>query len=403
MWIGAVNAPFTDTLTVSIDGTVVQTFTEPATPEAGYTLRTIPLNFAATGNHTILFSYNGPTAMVANFSVDNVSLIAGGVCPSPTPLLSGRVLYENVPTPTVLPVPGVAINASGTPPLATTTNATGNYSLTGFGPGAYTVTPSRTSMTCSTANGIFADDASLIARHVVGLVTLNLTQRRAADVAGLGPDNISTFEAGQIARWIVCLNDAGNQSGQWKFTPVNRTYPSVTGNTPNQDYAALLMADVSGDWSSTLMLIPQTISMFDSLKVAVPKVDAASGSQVGVPLTIGNLMGRGLTAYQFDVEYDPSVVTPAAVPADLTGTLGEGMTLMSNVTAPGLLKVVVFGAMPVNSDGVYVNLRFVATGRPGTVSPIAISSFRANDGTMSVLAANGAISVRQRIRGNSGE
>jgi hypothetical protein len=85
MWIGAVNTPFTDTLTVSVDGTVVQTYTEPATAESGYSLRTIPLNFATTGNHTILFSYNGPTTGVANFSVDNISLIAGGACPTPTP------------------------------------------------------------------------------------------------------------------------------------------------------------------------------------------------------------------------------------------------------------------------------------------------------------------------------
>src|SRR5206468_2852945 len=80
MWVGAVSFPFTDTLTVRVDGNVVQTFSEPGAPETGYTLRTVPLNFATTGNHTILFAYHGPTANVANFNVDNISLLAGGNC-----------------------------------------------------------------------------------------------------------------------------------------------------------------------------------------------------------------------------------------------------------------------------------------------------------------------------------
>jgi hypothetical protein len=82
MWVGAVAAPFTDTLTVSIDGTVVQTFTEPATAESGYTLRSIPVNFASTGSHTILFTFNGTTTGVANFNIDNVSLLVTGMCQS---------------------------------------------------------------------------------------------------------------------------------------------------------------------------------------------------------------------------------------------------------------------------------------------------------------------------------
>jgi archaellum component FlaG (FlaF/FlaG flagellin family) len=83
MWIGAVSFPFTDTLTVRVDGNVVQTFTEPGAAEPGYSLRVIPLNFATTGNHTILFTYHGGTANVASFSVDNISLLVGGTCVTP--------------------------------------------------------------------------------------------------------------------------------------------------------------------------------------------------------------------------------------------------------------------------------------------------------------------------------
>ena len=75
MRIGAVSPPFTDTLTVSIDGTTLQTYTEPATAESGYTLRTIDVSaFADGGLHTLLFSYVGPGGDTANFSVDDVAL-----------------------------------------------------------------------------------------------------------------------------------------------------------------------------------------------------------------------------------------------------------------------------------------------------------------------------------------
>ena len=97
MWIGAVTAPFTDTLVVRVDGNVVQTYTEPAVAETGYSLRTIPLNFTTIGNHTILFTYNGPSTGVANFNVDNLSVTTGGVCPTPTPGVT--------PTPTPTPSP----------------------------------------------------------------------------------------------------------------------------------------------------------------------------------------------------------------------------------------------------------------------------------------------------------
>jgi hypothetical protein len=69
--IGSVSSPFTDTLTVKVDGNTLQTFTEPAVAEAGYSLRTINLNAFATGtSHAILFSYVGPTSGTANFTVD---------------------------------------------------------------------------------------------------------------------------------------------------------------------------------------------------------------------------------------------------------------------------------------------------------------------------------------------
>jgi hypothetical protein len=75
MRIGAVSSPFTDVLNVRVDGTIVQSFPEPTTPEGTYTLRTINMNAFANGAaHAILFEYIGPTAGIGNFAVDDVAL-----------------------------------------------------------------------------------------------------------------------------------------------------------------------------------------------------------------------------------------------------------------------------------------------------------------------------------------
>ncbi len=75
--IAGVSAPASSTLTVSIDGTVVQTITEPSASEAGYTQRTVDLSAFANGSPRMLsFNYNRPagTADSDNFLIDDVML-----------------------------------------------------------------------------------------------------------------------------------------------------------------------------------------------------------------------------------------------------------------------------------------------------------------------------------------
>jgi subtilisin-like proprotein convertase family protein len=85
LWVGAVNAPFDATMTVRIDGTVIQTITEPSAAESGYTERTvaIPPQFADGAAHVIRFEYNNPAGSgTSNFFLDDVSLEAGCLAPS---------------------------------------------------------------------------------------------------------------------------------------------------------------------------------------------------------------------------------------------------------------------------------------------------------------------------------
>jgi hypothetical protein len=92
--IGGVTAPYTDVLTVKVDGTIVQTITEPSTAEASYSLRSVNLNaYANGGQHIIRFEYTSPSGGgIANFNLDDVSLDVTCATPQwqPVVLTSGQ-------------------------------------------------------------------------------------------------------------------------------------------------------------------------------------------------------------------------------------------------------------------------------------------------------------------------
>jgi len=94
--VAGVAAPSNSVLTVTIDGTVVQTITEPAVGEAAYTQRTVDLSAFANGSPRMLsFNYNRPAGATAsdNFLVDDVVLTSvPGVSVA---TVSGRVLTPN--------------------------------------------------------------------------------------------------------------------------------------------------------------------------------------------------------------------------------------------------------------------------------------------------------------------
>jgi YVTN family beta-propeller protein len=308
--------------------------------------------------------------------------------------ITGRITYENTLTPPV-PVPSTALAAAGTPAIMAMSGADGNYTLMGLGAGPYTVTPSKSTQPFTTANGIFSNDAALISRHVVGLITLNATQQAAARVGGQA--SISSFDASLIAQYIVGIPNMANQTGQWKFTPVNRTYPSLTSDQINQNFAALLMGDVSGDWSpaGSSLFGPSAsprVFAWDGMTVSLPALKTAPGASIVVPVRLDNV-NEPIYSYQFTVEYDPSAISPGGIAADLAGTVSEGMNIAYHSPTPGRLNVVVYGAFPVTGNGDYLDLRFTVIGDLGSSTPLRLINFRVNDGRTRTTTVTGTVNV----------
>jgi hypothetical protein len=302
--------------------------------------------------------------------------------------ITGTVTYGNTPAaPLTRPVPNATLSAVGSVNVSAVTDGSGIYSLSGMGSGPYTVTPSKSA---DYHGAISAFDAARIAQFVVGLTTLNPTQQQVADVSGAG--GVTSFDASMIARFVAALPGSG-QTGTWKFTPVNRSYANVNANISGEDYVALLMGDVSGNWNTTGTTGSRPAATQKPMGLSAGQVTASPNSEVLVPIHIDRTQGKGIISYQFDLTYDPAVITPSTNAFDTATSLSELMAVTVNAETPGRLKVVVFGAMPLDGSGLLLNLRFNAIGAIGTTSELGLEELVLNEGGILTEAVNGRVTV----------
>lgn len=318
--------------------------------------------------------------------------------PTATPnyAISGTITYGNAignPAPPRF-ISNVTLTGNGSPTVTTTTGApgilAGQYSLTGFGSGSYTVTPSKTG---GTNGAITSFDAARIAQHASGPPNPQLTgnQLIAADVSGNGI--VSSFDAAQVAKYAAGppFEPPGiGLSASWKFFPVTRTYASISGDIAGENYVGLLMGEVTGNWTNTGAR-PSTRGPERDAVVKLPDIVAAVDKEILVPVTVENVANKNVISYEFNLRYDPSVIQPPSEPVEVKRTVSHGLLVVTNSIEAGLLRVVVYGAMPINEDGVLLVLRFTPVGSVGSVSPLAFEKQVFNEDEFPVTAARGNV------------
>lgn len=351
------------------------------------------------GDYLTIVSDNtgGDVAYTATFNSeqDVYYVRIGPDASSPTPTatpasatISGSITYGNaIGAPSPRFVSGVFITGAGSPSITTFTNSVGSYALSGFGSGSYTVTPSRS----GGQNGaITSFDAARIAQHAASINLLTGSQLIVADVSG--NSTISSFDAGQVARYVVSVPGSGS-TGNWIFNPVNRTYPSIASSISGQDYAGLLMGEVSGNWSEAgaRALARQTAST----TVGAPEIATSVNNEFVVPVVIRGTAGKNIISYEFELRYDFSVIRSLRNPIELAGSVSRGLFVISNAEANGILKVVAYGPMPLTSDGVLLNLRFRSIGTLGSVSPLIWERFMLNEGDPATNLTDGQVELAE--------
>ncbi len=61
--------------------------------------------------------------------------------------------------------------------------------------------------------------------------------------------------------------------------------------------------------------------------VSLPQASGASGSTVTIPITVSDLAGLGVVAYDLTLVFDPAVLQPQNPAIDTAGTLSSGLTV----------------------------------------------------------------------------
>jgi hypothetical protein len=346
-------------------------------------------------HQSFLFNEGVPTAIKTNGSV---TISAASI--------SGTVTYGNAIGNPVPPrfVKNVSFSSTaGSPSVGPVITGTpGTYTLTGFGAGSYTIKPTKP---FGPNGAITSNDAARVAQGVSGAVPfVSQNQRFVSDASGNGV--VSSTDAALIGRFAAGLSGFGN-TGQWRFfvtgapsplpTPPatyydNRTYASVTSNLTGEDYVALLIGEASGNWNPATHPRPAPAPE-RSVTIELPQITASTDKEIIIPVNVQGAADKEIISYEFDLRYDPTVIQPLENPVDVTGTVSRGLMAIANPNEPGLLRIVMYGPMPISENGLLLNLRFTPVGAPGSVSPLTWERIMLNEGEPRVTTADGLVEL----------
>ncbi len=360
----------------------------------------ITFSGATSGDRTGTVSYsvaaNSGAERTASISVagQNFLITQSGAVSS----ISGTVIYGIAQAnQTSKVVSGVLMSASGTTSTSITTAAsTGNYLLENLTTGGqYTVAPSKS----GDVNGINSTDALRIQQYIVGNVALTPAQLAAADTSNNG--TVNSTDALRIQQYIVQA-PANHIVGQWKFLPASKNYSSLTASLSGEDYTAVLMGEVTGNWtppasgasaslfedtdeaaefikpdenySPIQIITKQSDKVLDSVSAAQAGITvtlptnatAGSGTTVTIPVNVSQLpaltAGNRVETYNFNLQFDPMILSAPTVMT--TGTISEaaGGTLVTGTPQAGVLSVSYTNPNGITGQGALLNIQFTVNG-----------------------------------------
>lgn len=332
---------------------------------------------SGSGTLAILeFEVVGSPGMTTTLHIANISLNDGAIpvqaadgsfAVSLVYRVSGTVRFWNGGA----GVPGALLSLEGDRVYTGLSDATGAYTVTGAPAGAYTLIPSKS----DGVNGISAYDASLVLQHAAGLITLTGHQATAADVNRSGAiTSMDAFYILQKAVELITLPFPG-AGVVWDFDPRTRSYPNLSGNQTGQDFTAMLLGDVSGNWSagggqgaSALAMVPVTLTVRGGPADASGRVTATLW-----------LDAPGVPVYSLDLtlSYDPTVASAVDVQP---GPLAGNMMNSANLGRPGEVLLAMAGAAPVSGSGELARVAFQVASPSAGSTALVLTRGELNEG-----------------------
>ncbi len=295
--------------------------------------------------------------------------------------LSGTVTHDSSVT-----VPGVVLSLTGNAAVTQTTGTNGTFQFTDVRTGNYILTPSKS----DDVEGISSYDASRILEHAAGITTLTGHAAMAADVNRNGLiDSMDAFYVLQMAASLIDVPFPGAGS-VWMFDPATRNYPNLSAHQTGQNFVAILVGDVSGNWTPPEGPGAPTDDGQTPAAVVLPAVSSGLGEtqMVSLHVTPGT---RPFKSADIVITYDPAVTTP--VTAQKGPVLPADWALVANLATPGTIRLAMAGTSAVTAPGTAVEIAFRAIGCSGTTSSLTLQKQQLDEGLTLSTGTNGRFDV----------
>ncbi len=255
----------------------------------------------------------------------------------------------------------------------------GSYTVSSVPEGDYTLTPRKS----DDATAISAYDASLVLQHGALLISLSGDAAAAADVNTSG--DINSMDASYILQRTVDLIPLPFPGAGvvWDFDPASLNYTDLSSDQTAQDFTAVLLGDVSGNWSPAA-----AFSRRDGTRVpAVIRVQGSGTDALGsaTATVVLEPVSAPITSLELTLQYDPQAVTALGV---VRGSAAGGWMVASNLEQPGEALVALAGARPLAGGGAVLELQF-RLADPGQATMLQPVRGEINEGMVPVQLVSG--------------
>ena len=216
-------------------------------------------------------------------------------------------------------------------------------------------------------------------------VTANPSGLSASDNADFRVNNPSE---GELSVAVTSGADA-SLDGSGSLAELEVTAASDVAGTTDLTFASFQF----NEGTPSAALSAGSVSVQDVF-VSLPDIAAQSGEEVEIDIETTDLTETGPRSYQFDLSYDPSVLSNVEVVQE--GTLSEGIDLESTVDQDGGTVSVAASAGTESLEGSGTLLTIRGTLSSGS-APLEFSSFQFEEGRISAETQPGSLSVADII------
>jgi len=267
-------------------------------------------------------------------------------------------------------IANTVLNLSASSSDSKISNQSGYYEFTNLVSGNnYNITPSKAGDISD--NSIISYDAAIAAQIAAELLPdASVEQEIAADVDKSGM--VQFYDASLIAQYAVGLSTIPEtHTGDWVFNPNMRSYSPLDITETNQDYHAILLGDVDGNWEPENSFFKE--AKLKNIYQLLPNLNGFPGEKISIPI----IAEHDEEIYSCDVElhFNPSVIKFDEL--QLT-SLSEHFYSFVNDQNEGMLRIGCFGIKPIKETGKYLEIIFDIIGKQGDRSNIELVSYRIN-------------------------